>query len=274
MLTSIINACNTIDGILKQGNYNTVFGVVYSDLKVSDVEGYDLLIVEPYFFDREKVQEIQNKGTKLIAYISLGEVNESRDYFETFKSVGFRGINKNHGSYYIDLSSKKVHDVFLTQVISSYMELGFDGLFLDTIDAVSPYSERKDQQANMINLIHSIRESIPNKVIIQNAGFFLLPDTKDYIDAVAIENVATGFNFQLDQYIIYDDSFIEERIALVDSLSTTNNIPFYIIDFAEDKESELFIRNKLKDLNYPLFISNIGFEGLPNQKESYIERED
>lgn len=274
VLTAMINACNTFKGVVNQADYKPNFGVVYSNVDVSEVEGYDLLIVEPYYFDKEKVQELHQKGTKVIAYISLGEVNPSRNYFEEFKALGFRGRNDDHGSYYIDLANKTVQDTFINNIIPSYIALGFDGLFLDTIDAVAPYSERKDQQENMVQLIKSIRETNPDKTIIQNAGFFLLSETKNYVDAVAIENVATGYNFQLQQYIIYDDAFTSDRIDLVNSLSKAHNLPVLVIDFAENLSNELIIRNKLKELNHPLFISNIGFVGLPEFRITSSIREE
>ncbi len=258
-----LNTCGDItDRTLSEDEVRR-FGVSYSDFDVETANGYKLLVTEPYYSDKEELLRIRNEGIKTLAYISLGEVHPSRSYYSKFKESGLRGKNPDQESFYIDLKSKIVKEVFLKEIIPQYLSKGFNGLFLDTIDAVSPYSDRRDQQAEMIDLILSIRNQYPDITIIQNAGFFLLSETSSAIDAVVIEGVASGYDFQTKKYSIASREIFQQRMALVDSLTARFNKPLIIIDFAESSETRKHIQSLLSDYNFPYFISNISFKGLP-----------
>lgn len=249
---------------LSKGSIYDSFGVVYSDINPLTVSGYSVLIVEPYFYSRQDIIDFQSRGIKVLAYLSLGEVNESRRYFNDLKEIGLKGKNENHGSYYIDISNRRVKEKFLNQIVPQLLSFGYDGLFLDTIDAVSPYTIRRDMQQDMVELIQGIRKNSPGKILIQNAGFFLLDQTSEFVNAVAIEDVASGYDFEGNEYLIKPEKAFEERLNLIDSMHYNFGIPFLIIDFAENYEKSLIVKERLTKTGYPFFISNIEFKGLPN----------
>ena len=62
------------------------FFVYYGDKEVSAsvLAGYDLAIVEPGHF---KIPDAKNNTTRFIAYLSIGEIHESRDYFQKLKNI-------------------------------------------------------------------------------------------------------------------------------------------------------------------------------------------
>ena len=258
----LINCTSSSRKIAPDSIYNS-FGVVYSDINPIKVSGYKLLIVEPYFYSREDIFEFHARGIKVLAYLSLGEVNESRRYFEEFKSLGLKGKNENHGSYYIDLSNKKIKDKFINQLVPELYSYGYDGLFLDTIDAVAPYTTRKSMEEDMVDLIRRIKLANPSKILVQNAGLFILDRTSEYVNAVAIEDIASGYNFDSDEYFVKSEEAFQKRIDLVDSMYYTYQIPFLIIDFEAQNSTNELIRSRLEKAGYPYFISNIGFSGLP-----------
>lgn len=260
----LVNCTSSSKKITQSSVYDS-FGVVYSDINPQQVEGYKLLIVEPYFYSREDIFHFHSKGIKVLAYLSLGEVNESRRYFNEFKSIGFKGKNEDHGSYFIDLSNKKIKDKFLKQIVPELLSFGYDGLFLDTIDAVAPYTTRKEMEPAMVELIRSIKLANPGKILIQNAGLFLLDKTSDYVNAIAVEDVASGYDFQSDQYSIKSTKEFEEKLDTIDELYYRYGIPFLIIDFAETEQDFVKVTSRLQTTNHPYFISNIEFKGLPKK---------
>ncbi|MFY0698648.1 MAG: endo alpha-1,4 polygalactosaminidase [Balneola sp.] len=239
------------------------FGVVYSDINPSVVSGYKLLIVEPYFYTKQEIIEFNSRGIKVVAYLSLGEVNESRRYFNEFKEIGLIGKNQNHGSYYLDLSEARIKEKFVNEIVPELLSYGYDGLFLDTIDAVAPYTLRRNMEQDMVDLISGIRSRNPDKLLIQNAGLFLLDKTAAFIDAVAIEAIASGYDFDKNEYQIKPVEEYEEKLEVIDSLHHNYKVPFLIIDFAENYGNSLLIKNRLEEAGYPFFISNIEFRGLP-----------
>ena len=258
-----INCISSTQKISEDSVYDS-FGVVYSAINPRAVSDYSVLIVEPYFYSNQDIIDLQTRGIKVLAYLSLGEVNESRRYFNDLKEIGLKGKNENHGSYYIDISNREVKEKFLNQIVPQLLSLGYDGLFLDTIDAVAPYTIRRDMEEDMVELIQGIRNNNPDKVLIQNAGFFLLDQTSEYVNAVAIEGVASGYDFKENEYLLKSEKEFEERLNFIGSMYGNYGIPFLIIDFAESFEKSLIVKERLTKTGYPFFISNIGFNGLPN----------
>lgn len=266
--------CISSSNKLSEGSISGSFGVVYSDINPSMVSGYDLLIVEPYFYSKQDINEFHSRGIKVVAYLSLGEVNESRSYFNDFKKIGLIGKNENHGSYYINLSENRIKEKFIDEIVPELLSYGYDGLFLDTIDAVAPYTLRRTMQQDMVDLISGIRSRNPDKLLIQNAGLFLLDKTSIYIDAVAVESVASDYDFKKNEYQIKPVKEYEEKLHLIDSLQNSYGIPFLIIDFAKNYETTVQVKSRLENSGFPFFISNIEFRGLPNSlgKPSIIKK--
>ncbi|MEP1150265.1 MAG: endo alpha-1,4 polygalactosaminidase [Balneola sp.] len=265
----VINCTSSTDIISLDTPIYDPFGVVYSDIDPLTIDGYKTVIVEPNFFDEKDIEVLHDKGIKVIAYLSLGEVNPSRKYFEDFKEVGFKGENGNHGSFYIDLTSDVIKDSFIEQIIPERLAKGFDGLFLDTIDAVAPYTDRSEMEADMVELIKRIKISFSDKLLIQNAGLFLLDKTHEYIDGIGIEDIASGYNFDTNEYKIKSEEAFQERLVLVDETYQRYKIPFLIIDFANDDSSKVIVKSRLENTGHAFFISNIEFNGLPSLNYTY-----
>jgi hypothetical protein len=120
----------------------------------------------------------------------------------------------------------------------------------------------------MVDLIKGIKLANPTKILVQNAGLFLLDKTSDYINAVAIEDIASGYNFDTNEYFVKSDSEFQTRIDLVDSMYYTYQIPFLIIDFEPENNFNEQIRSRLDKAGYPYFISNIEFNGLPEKNRT------
>ncbi|GAB5408922.1 MAG: hypothetical protein BalsKO_12870 [Balneolaceae bacterium] len=243
------------------------FGVCYSKVTPEQVQNYKMVIIEPDFYSKAEITALKATGTTIIAYITLGEVDSNRWYYPLLEERGFIGVNKNWNSSYLNLEDSLTRSIILDKVLPEIMIKGVDGIFLDTIDAVSPYTERRNLAPFMFSLIKGIRDQHPNKLIIQNAGLFLLEESKELIDAVLMEDIASGYNFSNKEYYIKDLNSFNERIDLVRTNSTKYNIPFLIIDFAESKTAIHEIKSRLDTLSFPYFISNIQLNQLPVKPE-------
>jgi uncharacterized protein (TIGR01370 family) len=227
-----------------------------------------MVIIEPDFYTKEEMSELRNTGTKIIAYVTLGEVDVNRWYFSRLEEFGFVGKNENWNSYFIDLENKEARQLLLNQVIPQVVAKGVDGLFLDTIDAVSPVTERGYLQPYMVEVIEGIRSKYPNKIIIQNAGIFLLDKTKDDIDAFLTEALASDYNFTNSEYSIRTVEEFNDRLSYLNYYAEESNKPFFIIGFADSDQKREQIKSRLDTLGRPYFISNIGLSELPIQPDS------
>ena len=239
------------------------FGVCYSKVTPGQVKNYKMVIIEPDFYSKAEISALKATGTTIIAYITLGEVDSNRWYFPLLEERGFLGINTNWNSSFLNLEDEATRNIILEKALPEIMIKGVDGIFLDTIDAVSPYTEKSHLSPYMLSLIQGIRERYPTKFIIQNAGLFLLEQTKNIIDAVVIEDIASGYDFVNKEYFIKDNDAYTRRIDLVKENSNKHNIPFFIIDFAESDLAINEIKSRLDSLGFPYFISNIELSRLP-----------
>lgn len=250
----------------------TPFGVCYSKITPEQVKNYKMVIIEPDFYSKAEITALKATGTTIIAYITLGEVDSNRWYFPLLEERGFLGINKNWNSSFLNLEDDVTRAIILEKALPEIMIKGVDGVFMDTIDAVSPYTERSNLSPYMLSLIQGIRERYPKKLIIQNAGLFLLDQSKSIIDAVLIEDIASGYDFVNKEYFIKDFDAYIRRLDLVKENSQKHNIPFLIVDFAETEMAINEIKSRLDSLSFPYFISNIELSRLPIRSEQVANK--
>lgn len=240
------------------------FGIVYSKITPEQVVPYNVIILEPDHYSKTEVDALKADGRLVIAYISLGEVNPSRWYFPYLEDRGFLGVNENWGSHYLRLDDEGTRRVLLDKVLPNIMIKGFDGLFLDTVDAVAPYAtDRAHLQSSMVTLISALDQRHPDAYIIQNAGLFLLDQTTPHIDAVLVEDVASMYNFDTQTYAVKPDSAFQEKSAMLQEYETRFDRPVWVVDFADSIALKEQLIKRLAPLPFPYFISTIDLTTLP-----------
>lgn len=260
----LITQCNSTNEI--QGNFfssKTPFGVCYSKVTPAQVQNYKMVVIEPDFYSKAEINDLKATGATIVAYTTFGEVDSNRWYFPLLEERGFLGLNMNWNSSFLNLKDDSTRSLILNKVLPEIMTKGVDGIFMDTIDAVSPYTERAYLAPYMLSLIKEVRDRYPDKLIIQNAGLFLLEDSQNLVDAVLIEDIASGYDFDKKQYYIKNLNSYKGRIELIKTNLEKYNIPFLIVDFAEELSSIKEVRSRLDTLNVPYFISNIELSKLP-----------
>ena len=75
-----------------------------------------------------------------------------------------------------------------------------------------------------------IKEKYPNKSFIQNAGLDLIAETTNYVDAIAIESIATDYSFKQKKYSLREKSQYETLMNRLQSIHTTYDEPILLID--------------------------------------------
>lgn len=218
---------------------------------------YELLIVESDQFDKAETNSLKTPENTVVAYISLGEVDRNRWYYPLLEERGFLGVNENWDSPYLNLADSTTRTILLDKVINNIMAKGYDGLFLDTVDNVAPYTDRAHLKPYMLEIIEEIRNRYPEAVIIQNAGLFLLDDTRHVIDGVLIEDIATLYDFEDESYQLRDEEEFKARADTVDKYATLSERPFLLVDYANTSEVKEEVIKRLDQLPYPYFISTI-----------------
>ncbi|EKF75607.1 hypothetical protein A11A3_02022 [Alcanivorax hongdengensis A-11-3] len=158
------------------------------DIPWHSLSVYDYPVVEPDQADRPPAD-----GHRYYAYVSTGEVLDSRPYFPGIKPEWLLGSNPAWQSRILDQSNPALRRYFLDHVIAPLWQKGYRGFFLDTLDsyqlAVSDDAGRQKQRQGLVALIKAIGQRYPKARLILNRGFELLPDVADQVDAVAAESL-------------------------------------------------------------------------------------
>lgn len=253
-----ITDCTGPDKMKKVKNLEP-FAVSYEKIEQRKEAAYNykLLIVEPDHYSRIETDSLNTKSNKLIAYVTLGEVDRNRWYYPLLEERGFLGVNENWDSPYLNLADSTTRSILLDKVVPNIMSKGYDGLFLDTVDDVAPYTERSHLQPRMVDIITQIRKAYPDAFIIQNAGLFLLDQTHHFIDAVLIEDVATSYSFEDQAYNLKSREEYKEKVKVIEKNSLLFKKPFLIVDFSDNEPLTKVVKSRLDTLSYPYFIGSI-----------------
>ena len=182
------------------------WGIDYSaNTDPAMAERFGLLVLEPDF-DRP-LAALRRSGTRLLGYISLGEVNMARPFAGELKDVGaLGGRNPNWPeARYVDLRHDAWHAMVLDRLVPAILERGFDGIFMDTLDNAEALEREKPSEfggivAGAARLVHSIRARFPRITIMMNRGYALLPDVVSQIDALLAEAMASRWSFREKRY--------------------------------------------------------------------------
>lgn len=166
---------------------------------------FDLLVLEPAH--ARPIAPLRGPNAQLLGYISLGEVEQGRDYWASLRRDGaLMAVNPNWpDARMVDVRRPAWSKLVLERLIPEILAKGYDGIFMDTLDSVEAL-ERKDPvgHAGMIDaavdLLGQIRRTFPRITVMLNRGYALLPRAAGSVDLVLGEAMASRWNFATKQY--------------------------------------------------------------------------
>ena len=91
----------------------------------AELRAFDWVVLEPGH--RHRLADPQAPHNRLLAYVSVGEVLESRDYFPRIPKDWLVGENRAWGSRVVDQSRPEWPEFFLMQVVAPLWEQGYRG---------------------------------------------------------------------------------------------------------------------------------------------------
>lgn len=220
---------------------NLSVSFIYKKLPEEALYIYDWLVVDPDSFSFEDLKEkfYIKKRPKIIAYISIGEVEPERIYFKEIKEDWILGENKFWGTTIVDLRKIEYQEFLLNKVFAPLKD--FDGFFLDTLESYKLVLSDKDfpsYEKALINFIKKLKTLYPDKIILINRGFEFYSEVKPYIDAVVAESLFYTFDQKTKEYKEVDS---KESGWLLQRLKEVKNsgLPVIVIDYVPPYEKDL-----------------------------------
>ncbi|MBI1206972.1 MAG: hypothetical protein GC191_06750 [Azospirillum sp.] len=179
---------------------------------------YDLVV-----FDSDHhpaLRPLLERGKRLLGYLSVGEVENHRDWFEAVKSQGLL-LEENPnwpGSFAIDLRDRRWTALVIEELVPRLLQAGFEGVFLDTLD-IPPDLERRDPAAYAgmtqaaVHLVKAIRLNYPTLPIMMNRAYELLPEVGGDIDYALGESVYATWDFAASAARLADPVDYRRQVA-------------------------------------------------------------
>ncbi len=224
----------------------------HPDLKRLESSPYDLLVVDYAHdghsgteFTREQIRSLRAAGKVVLAYISIGEAEEYRFYWQPdWKITAPDFLGPENPDWAENHKVRYWQESWWEQALRPYLDrilaAGFSGLYLDIVDAYYFWGEAEDnleQRANdMVALIARIaayskgHSSTPFYICIQN-GFGILDDASppmqkkllQVIDLAASEDLFFHYYSEADK--LYRKRLMQRLAKAGKKLLTVEYIP-------------------------------------------------
>ncbi|WP_034336392.1 endo alpha-1,4 polygalactosaminidase [Deinococcus misasensis] len=162
---------------------------------ISKLSNFDLAITQPVL-TRAQLDALHENGTRVVAYLSIGELDPGSVWASEVKDSWVLGTNENWGSKFINASETGWQDIMVRET-GKLLAQGYDGVFLDTLDTADVYPQAA---SGLVATVSRLRSTYPNAVIVQNRGFSLLKQTAEQIDAVMFEGFSSAWDFSKKEY--------------------------------------------------------------------------
>lgn len=236
--------------------------VCYSDFYPNKVKNYDFLIVEPTYFNSADVHTLKTNNKIVLAYLSLGEVNKNSEMDKALKAFTI-GENKIWNSRILDLGNKETTQ-YLSKLVDSYLELGFDGIFMDNIDNYTQWGPTPNRLVDLLLFLTKTRQKYPSIYLMQNAGLEILDQTASLINSLAIESVATDYNFKTKKYRLREAKDFNLKKSELQEVMKQYQLPLIVIEYADTPQLKQQVEKRLKGQDWSIFTGKIELNSIAN----------
>lgn len=215
-------------------NYACYYGSFHPDLR-----RFDFVIVESAALTAGQIAQLKRAGTLVVAYLSIGEQIEPADLKASYLFLDTKGNpvkNKAWGSYYVNAADENWRKLIFNQAEKLY-QMGFDGLFLDTLDTAELYPQ---SAPGMASLVRELRRQFPEGILVANRGFTILPHIADVLDGLLFECFSSDYDAQSKRCYQLEGQATTENRELFHSLLqpfVKRGLTVLTLDYCEKTET-------------------------------------
>jgi len=243
-----------------------------SSVDFNRIKEFEMAVLDP---DQHLPLEHFQKGAFLIAYLSLGEAEDYRFYWNNIKKQSWV-LNKNpnwEGNYYVDVRSQQWQELVMNHLIPKIIEKGFRGIMLDTVDTAAMLEQANPgkylgMREAMVDLIKNIHEKYPQLLLLTNNGFELLSEVAPFLSGLVVEDVYQMIDFKAGGYTAVPESDREWKLGILRNIQRKFSLPVFCIDYADEDERESVssLHLKIKKLGFKPYIAEGFLSRIYNQE--------
>lgn len=228
---------------------------------VDELAMFDQIVVESEYLDPGQIEQLQKQGSRLFAYVSLGEARRNRPWYAEVQREWILGENKAWNSDIMNLAHAGWQDFVLERLIGPLVTTGFQGIFLDTLDSYRILADTpeklKRQRDGLIHLIQTIHQRFPALKILVNRGFEVVDAIAPYVQGVVAESMFRTWNPETRTYEKVpqeDSSWLMAKLEAVRKLG----LDVYVIDYVHPADRDLArsTARRIHDLGFVPWVAN------------------
>ncbi len=175
------------------------FTVYYGSGRENELARYDLAVIEASGHEKTALERLRRSGTLLLSYLSFIEVSpesvvrselSEKDFLD---NGGQPLINAAYGNLLADFSSEKWQSLLMDRIMDLHLNLGFDGIFIDTLADIEYFSLPESKKDALLysaaDFLRRLRGHFPELILVQNNGTgFLYHYTACFLSGICVEN--------------------------------------------------------------------------------------
>ena len=208
-------------------------------------------------------------GGTVLAYISVGEVASDAAYRGEVARRGlpYAGRNEVWKSDLIDLTDARWPAFIVEQLAGPAAQKGFDGFFLDTLDAVEFITGNPARtaaaKAGLVATIRGLRAAFPQKKIIANRGFFAFAEIRDLVDGVLVESLYETHDFNSKAYRAVARAETDAVLAELAKVTAAGRA-VYVLDYVDpnDPARATATAKRIQAHGFHAFVSTPSLDGI------------
>jgi polysaccharide biosynthesis protein PelA len=219
--------------------------VYYGPGELETLAGYQTVVVQPGHFPAEQVRALQQRGVRVLAYLSLGEDDGENGSWTVDQP------QTNWHTHMADVRNAEWRAKIRSQVEAARPV--FDGFFLDSVE----HAQRNDMQTQaMLSLIHEVRGLIGDGYLLANRGLELLArlhgPVASPVNGVLIEGYSCtwedGYRAYSGHELVYTAALLAQARAL--------GLEVYALDYANTPALAAFAQQRAAQSGVSTFVTN------------------
>ncbi len=226
------------------------------------------VIVEPDNMTLDELKALHQQGSRVYAYVSIGEVNPSRKWYKQVAKTWVLGRNNVWDSEVLDLTQSEWRDFVIKQLVAPLAEKGYDGLFLDTLDSFHLYAtnqtERERQTRALAELLQTIHSTYPQLKLIANRGFEVMPAIAAQLEAVVAESLFASWDNAKKQFLPSKPDDSKWLLSKLQSIQKDYHLDIIIIDYVAmaNRDKARILAKQISELGFVPWISKPELDGM------------
>lgn len=200
------------------------------------LSAYDIVVLDPGF--RGSIASVAGRGARVCAYLSLAEIRTTDPLYKDLSPDVLLGANSAWpDTLRVDVRNAEWRELVLDRALPRIVELGFSGIFMDTLDTPS-YLEETQPDGNKgmreagIDLVLTIRNRYPHLFLMLNRGYSSLPQLIMSIDCLVMESLLTARNQQSGRWQWIPVAEVVQQIsALAPLVQRRPEMPLLSLDY-------------------------------------------